>query len=117
MRVHAPVLIEISRLASADLDDGQKMGFAEPSEALHSKRMPTVLRIGPYRFLFYASDGDEPIHVHVLRDDEMAKFWLQPVRLAVNIGFPSKELRQIEKLIEENKPEIERKWNEFFSRS
>jgi len=99
------------------LHDGQKMGFAEPSEALHSKRMPTVLRIGPYRCLFYASDGDEPIHVHVLRDDEMAKFWLQPVRLAVNIGFPSKELRQIEKLIEENKPEIERKWNEFFSRS
>ena len=46
---------------------------------------------------FYASDGDEPIHVHVLRDDEMAKFWLQPVRLAVNIGFPPKELRQIEK--------------------
>ena len=45
--------------------------------------MPTVLRIGPCRFLFYASDGDEPIHVHVLRDDEMAKFWLQPVRLAV----------------------------------
>ena len=79
--------------------------------------MPTVLRIGPYRFLFYASDGDEPVHVHVLRDDNMAKFWVQPVRLAVNIGFPSKELRQIEKLVEENNTEIERKWNEFFSRS
>jgi len=58
-----------------------------------------------------------PIHVNVLRDDNMAKFWIQPVRLAVNIGFPPKELRQIEKLVEENNTEIERKWNEFFSRS
>ena len=57
--------------------------------------MPTVIRIGPYRFLFYASDGDEPVHIHVLRDDNMAKFWIEPVRLAVNIGFPPKELREI----------------------
>ena len=67
--------------------------------------------------LFYASDGDEPVHVHVLRDDNMAKFRVRPVRLAINIGFPPKELRQIEKLVEDNSIEIERKWNEFFSRS
>jgi len=79
--------------------------------------MPTVLRIGSYRFLFYASDGDEPIHIHVRRDDNMTKFWIKPVRLAVNIGFPPKELREIEKLVEKNQTEIERKWNEFFSRS
>jgi hypothetical protein len=79
--------------------------------------MPTVLRIGPYRFLFYASDGDEPIHIHVRRDDSMAKFWIKPVRLAQNIGFPSKELREIEKLVENYQADIERKWNEFFSRS
>lgn len=40
--------------------------------------MPTALRIGPYRFLFYASDGDEPIHVHVKREDNMAKFLVHP---------------------------------------
>ena len=47
----------------------------------------------------------------------MAKFWIQPVRLVVNIGFPPKELREIEKLVELYKTEIGRKWNEFFSRS
>ena len=36
--------------------------------------MPTVLRVGPYRFFFYASDRDEPIHVHVERDDKVAKY-------------------------------------------
>ena len=79
--------------------------------------MPTIIRIGPYRFLFYASDGDEPTHIHVLRNDNMVKFWIKPVRLAVNIGFSPKELREIQKLVTQNQELIERKWNEFFSHS
>ena len=42
--------------------------------------MPTVLRIGAYRFFFFASDKSEPSHIHVERDDNLAKFWLDPVR-------------------------------------
>jgi hypothetical protein len=38
--------------------------------------MPTVLRLGPYRFFFYAGDGVEPPHVHIERDEKAAKFWL-----------------------------------------
>ena len=41
--------------------------------------MPTVLRIGPYRFGFYASDRNEPSHVHVKRERKEAKFWIDPV--------------------------------------
>ena len=40
--------------------------------------MPTILREGPYRFFFYASDRDEPLHVHVERDDRVAKFLAGP---------------------------------------
>ncbi len=43
--------------------------------------MPTVLRAGPYRFFFFAGDGDEPLHIHIERDDKIAKFWLDPIRL------------------------------------
>jgi hypothetical protein len=43
--------------------------------------MPTVLRIGAYRFFFFAGDKSEPLHVYVERDDNLAKFWLDPVRL------------------------------------
>ncbi len=43
--------------------------------------MPTILRVGPYRFSFYAGDQDEPEHIHVSRDNLVAKFWLDPVRL------------------------------------
>lgn len=49
--------------------------------------MPTVLREGPYRFFFYASDREEPPHVHVERDRQTAKFWLQPVRLERSGGL------------------------------
>ena len=49
--------------------------------------MPTSLRIGPYRFFFYAGDRNELAHTHVQRDDAEAKFWLAPVRLAWNRGF------------------------------
>ena len=50
----------------------------------HDHAMPTVLRIGPYRFHFYSREPGEPPHIHVARDDFEAKFWLRPVRLAVN---------------------------------
>jgi hypothetical protein len=36
--------------------------------------MPTVLRVGPYQFFFYSTDGKEPPHIHVERDDDVAKY-------------------------------------------
>jgi hypothetical protein len=64
--------------------------------------MPTVMRIGPYRFHFYSREENEPPHIHVARDDMEAKFWLRPISLAYNHKFPKAELSRIEKLVEEN---------------
>lgn len=64
--------------------------------------MPTVLRIGPYRFHFYSREGNEPPHIHVECGDVEAKFWLRPVSLAANHGFSNAELRDIHRLVEEN---------------
>jgi hypothetical protein len=64
--------------------------------------MPTVMRIGPYRFHFYSREGSEPPHIHVERDDMEAKFWLRPISLASNHKFSQAELKRIEKLVEEN---------------
>ena len=77
--------------------------------------MPTVLRLGPYRFFFYAGDADEPPHVHVERDDDKAKFWLDPVRLQNSGGFGRTEINRIQKLVEENRDDLLRSWNEFFN--
>jgi hypothetical protein len=40
--------------------------------------MPTVARIGPYRFFFYSSENREPPHIHVEDDEKVAKYWLDP---------------------------------------
>ena len=78
--------------------------------------MPTVLRVGPYRFFFYAGDRDEPPHVHVERDNQIAKFWLAPVRLQVSGGFSRSELNRIQKLVEEHQGTLLEGWHDFFNR-
>jgi hypothetical protein len=77
--------------------------------------VPTVLRLGPYRFLFYAGDRNEPPHVHVERDDNIAKFWLDPVRLQRSGGFRRMEIQQIQRLVERNREQLLRSWNEYFN--
>jgi hypothetical protein len=76
---------------------------------------PTVLHEGPYRFFFYSGDRSEPPHVHVERDDEQAKIWLQPVSVARNWGFSATELRRVEAIVEEHQATLLESWNEFFS--
>jgi hypothetical protein len=48
--------------------------------------------VGPYRVYFHSHEPNEPLHVHVDRDDESAKFWLDPVALARDLGFGPVEL-------------------------
>jgi uncharacterized protein DUF4160 len=76
--------------------------------------MPTVFRVGPYRLFFYASDRDEPQHVHVEREDKIAKFWLNPVRLQGSGGFPRAEIARIRNLVEENRTGLTEAWDEYF---
>ena len=76
--------------------------------------MPTIFRAGPYRFFFYAGDHGEPIHVHVERDDKIAKFWIEPVRLVNSGGFNRPDISEICKIIEENRDIILEGWYEYF---
>ncbi|MBS3823824.1 MAG: DUF4160 domain-containing protein [Wenzhouxiangellaceae bacterium] len=76
--------------------------------------MPTVLRDGPYRFYWFSHEPGEPPHVHVDRDACSAKYWLEPVALARNLGFPAHELRRIRAVVESNKSEFLEAWNGYF---
>jgi hypothetical protein len=75
---------------------------------------PAVLRSGPYRFYFVSHDLREPPHVHIDRDTFSVKFWLNPVALAYNLGFPPMDLRKLEALTTENQKELLEAWNEYF---
>ncbi|MEN6319740.1 MAG: DUF4160 domain-containing protein [Syntrophaceae bacterium] len=78
--------------------------------------MPTVLKIGSYRFHFYSDEGKEPPHIHIETPDGECKFWLDPIRLARNKGVPTNVLRQIEKMVFEHNKLLKDKYYEHFSR-
>ena len=48
--------------------------------------MPTICIEG-FKFRFYASDVNEPPHVHVLRDERVAKIWLSTFAVEYNHGY------------------------------
>lgn len=78
--------------------------------------MPTVTNFGPCRLFFYSDERDEPVHVHVERDRNVAKFWLNPVRLERSGRFPDHELRQIERMVRDNEKLCIEKWEEHFAK-
>jgi len=77
--------------------------------------MPTVLRVGAYRFFFYSSDRNEPIHIHVESDDNIAKVWVDPIRLENSGGFSRADINRILAIIKENQNELMEAWNGYFS--
>jgi len=75
--------------------------------------VPTILRIGQFRFHFYANEKGEPPHIHVDFEDGDAKFWLDPILLARNKGVPASRLREIERLVRANRNFLKEKYDEF----
>ena len=53
--------------------------------------------------------------MHVERDTNRAKFWLDPVRLARSGGFGATELRYLERLVTTHERLFLRAWNEHFT--
>ena len=77
--------------------------------------MPTVLRLGRYRFAFFSNENREPPHVHVKAENDQAKFWLNPIGLASNYGFKAHELNEIERMVRQHQVELLETWYEHFS--
>jgi hypothetical protein len=75
---------------------------------------PTVLRYKSYRFFFFSREETRK-HVHVSSSEGEAKFWLEPiVSLAWNSDLSPKQLRELLRVVEKRKNEINRAWNKHF---
>jgi len=78
--------------------------------------MPTILRIGGYRFVIDVFDH-EPAHVHVKSNGGEAIFYLNcpqgPPALRKNFGFGVSELTRIRRLIQENVDLLCEAWKEL----
>jgi len=78
--------------------------------------MPTILRLGSYRFHFYSDELKEPPHIHVETPEGECKFWLEPIRLARNKGVSPHIIREIEKLVFEHQTILKENYNEYHKR-
>jgi hypothetical protein len=76
--------------------------------------MPVLLRLKGYRFFFYSGESDEPPHVHVSKDRNVAKFWIESITVVRNTRFTPLELREIARIISEYRLDFLRRWNEHF---
>ena len=77
-----------------------------------------------YSFVFFSMDLQEPLHVHVKKENKKAKFWIQDDKYGKQDivdwvhgckcqndgGFKPHELNQIMEIIEKRKGEIVEKW-------
>ncbi|MEE9905786.1 MAG: DUF4160 domain-containing protein [Chlorobium sp.] len=50
------------------------------------------------------------------RDDKVAKFWLDPIRLQNSGGFSRFELKEIRGIIEKQQKSFMEAWDEYFNR-
>jgi hypothetical protein len=76
--------------------------------------VPTVLRIGGYRFYFYSHEPNEPPHVHIDQGGASLKVWLEPVELARNAGFRPREISAVIELVRQNSTSLLEAWHGYF---
>jgi Domain of unknown function (DUF4160) len=76
--------------------------------------MPTILRERGYRFFFFMADRYEPPHIHVQKDDNAAKLWLDPLEFAYIEGFRRHECNEILRITQEHLGEFVQSWYDVF---
>lgn len=76
--------------------------------------MPTIWHEQGFRFSFYASDRDEPPHVHVFKGRGRAKWWLDPVAEARSRHYTPAERSAIRRIVTARRDYFLAAWRRFF---
>ena len=76
--------------------------------------MPTIMRIGAFRFYFFSHEPNEPPHVQIDRDVATLKVWLDPVEVAKSRGFRAHEIAGIVAMVDEHGARLMEAWHEYF---
>ena len=74
---------------------------------------PTFKSEKGYKFSIFSNE-EKRMHVHVFKDNNNAKIWIEPiVELAENRGFSEKELNRIMKIVKENEDDFKTKYQAY----
>lgn len=112
----ARIILHVSRISHITGPPGSEV-LINSETCDNDPVSPTVLQSGPYRFFFFSSDKNEPVHVHGSRDRKTAKFWLSPVRVAYNYGFAAPEFNRVAALVRQHEADLVKAWHEYFKSS
>ena len=73
---------------------------------------PTLRNESGYRFSIFSNE-EKRIHVHVYKENNSAKIWIEPVvELAENKGFSQKDLNKIMKIVKGHEEDFKTKYRE-----
>lgn len=75
--------------------------------------MPTILRQDGFRFLFYANEGNEPPHIHVIGRGGEAKVWLRPIELSEVYGLSPRDKKHVLEIVRKNDILFIKKYEEW----
>lgn len=77
---------------------------------------PTFRKEDGYNFKIYSNE-EERKHIHVLKAENEAKFWLEPtIELAENYGFNGKDLKKITQLLQKYGDEFKQRFTEHIGK-
>jgi hypothetical protein len=79
----------------------------------HEVGVPTLLRIGPYRFSFHSHEH-EPPHVHVSSPHGLAVVRLDPVEVTSAPGYNDPQRARIREIVFKHQVAFLRRWREYF---
>jgi hypothetical protein len=81
--------------------------------------MPTIFRKNGWRIFFYSNEGKEHMHVHAIKGETEAKYWisqkLNMISYANSLNLSPILQRELEELLIEQLPQIIKNWNIYFS--
>jgi len=75
--------------------------------------LPTLLNKNGFKFFFYANEH-ELKHIHIMNSNGFAKVELENLKVVQNYLKP-KDLKLALKIVNENKDDFERIWDEWFN--
>ncbi len=79
--------------------------------------MPTVLFKNGWRFFFFANEGNEPIHIHVMKAEKSCKYFLNEDQIEINLStqrnMRNKDIKEVKEIIFENFNYIVETWKKF----
>jgi hypothetical protein len=76
--------------------------------------MPELHRENGFVYYIWSNDHPHPAHIHVEKGSGEADLALETGKVTKNEGFTGNEVRNIQRIFEENSEKIWSGWREFF---